>query len=199
MVIGSLALMVKSLSVVGGYEALMEKYQAAEPDPEFSAFDVENKSCSAVQEDFLHMLRPVDVGAGDLPWSGLITGMTLSSIWYWCADQVLVMLLFTTNTIMAKTTITIMAKIIIKFIFTTTKKIISGDRATHPLRQDDHPRQGRLCTGRLPQGLIFNSTKLFLIITTTSTSSSSLSSSSSSLAWPPGCSTGARSLNHTSR
>ena len=90
MVIGSLALMVKSLSVVGGYEALMEKYQAAEPDPEFSAFDVENKSCSAVQENFLHMLRPVDVGAGDLPWSGLITGMTLSSIWYWCADQVIV-------------------------------------------------------------------------------------------------------------
>ena len=155
MVIGSLALMVKSLSVVGGYEALMEKYQAAEPDPEFSAFDVENKSCSAVQEDFLHMLRPVDVGAGDLPWSGLITGMTLSSIWYWCADQVVVMLLFTS---------TIITIIIIKFIFTTTTimaKIISGDRATHPLRQDDHPRQGRLCTGRLPQGLIFYSTKLF--------------------------------------
>ena len=191
MVIGSLALMVKSLSVVGGYEALMEKYQAAEPDPEFSAFDVENKSCSAVQEDFLHMLRPVDVGAGDLPWSGLITGMTLSSIWYWCADQVVVKHLFTTNTIMAK--------IIIKFIFTTTKKIIPGDRATHPLRQDDHPRQGRLCTGRLPQGLIFYSTKLFLNITTTSTSSSSLSSSSSSLAWPPGCSTGARSLLQRSR
>ena len=158
MVIGSLALMVKSLSVVGGYEALMEKYQAAEPDPEFSAFDVENKSCSAVQEDFLHMLRPVDVGAGDLPWSGLITGMTLSSIWYWCADQVVVMLLFTSTIItiiIIFTTTTIMAKIIIKFIFTTTKKIISGDCATHPLRQDDHPRQGRLCTGRLPQGLIF--------------------------------------------
>ena len=153
MVIGSLALMVKSLSVVGGYEALMEKYQAAEPDPEFSAFDVQNKSCSAVQEDFLHMLRPVDVGAGDLPWSGLITGMTLSSIWYWCADQVVVKHLFTTNTIMAK--------IIIRFIFTTTKKIISGDCATHPLRQDDHPRQGWLCAGRLPQGLIFYSTKLF--------------------------------------
>ena len=155
MVIGSLALMVKSLSVVGGYEALMEKYQAAEPDPEFSAFDVQNKSCSAVQEDFLHMLRPVDVGAGDLPWSGLITGMTLSSIWYWCADQVVVMLLFTS---------TIITIIIIKFIFTTTTimaKIIKGDCATHPLRQDDHPRQGRLCTGRLPQGLIFYSTKLF--------------------------------------
>ena len=150
MVIGSLALMVKSLSVVGGYEALMEKYQAAEPDPEFSAFDVQNKSCSAVQEDFLHMLRPVDVGAGDLPWSGLITGMTLSSIWYWCADQVVVMLLFTS---------TIITIIIIKFIFTTTTimaKIIKGDCATHPLRQDDHPRQGWLCTGRLPQGLILS-------------------------------------------
>ena len=79
--------------------------------------------------------------------------MTLSSICYWCADQVVVEHLFTTNTIMTK--------IITKFIFTTTKKIISGDRATHPLRQDDHPRQGRLCTGRLPQGLIFYSTNFF--------------------------------------
>ena len=103
MVIGSLALMVRSLTAVGGYEALMEKYQAAEPDPEFSAFALtpsgENKSCSAVQENFLHMLRPVDVGAGDLPWSGLITGMTLSSIWYWCADQVIVQRTLSAKTI----------------------------------------------------------------------------------------------------
>ena len=103
MVIGSLALMVRSLTAVGGYEALMEKYQAAEPDPEFSSFALtpsgENKSCSAVQENFLHMLRPVDVGAGDLPWSGLITGMTLSSIWYWCADQVIVQRTLSAKTI----------------------------------------------------------------------------------------------------
>ena len=103
MVIGSLALMVRSLTEVGGYEALMEKYQAAEPDSQFSAFTLtptgENKSCSAVQENFLHMLRPVDVGAGDLPWSGLITGMTLSSIWYWCADQVIVQRTLSAKTI----------------------------------------------------------------------------------------------------
>ena len=103
MVIGSLALMVRSLTAVGGYEALMEKYEAAQPDPQFSAFSLtpsgENKSCSAVQENFLHMLRPVDVGPGDLPWSGLITGMTLSSIWYWCADQVIVQRTLSAKTI----------------------------------------------------------------------------------------------------
>merc|ERR1719446_768906 len=38
----------------------------------------------------MHFLRPVDVGSGDLPWSGLLTGMFISSIWYWCADQVIV-------------------------------------------------------------------------------------------------------------
>ena len=93
------------------------------------------------------MFRPADAPGNDLPWTGLFTGMLIGSLWYWCADQVVVKHLFATNTIMAK--------IIIKFIFTTTKKIISGDRATHPLRQDDHPRQGRLCAGRLPQGFRF--------------------------------------------
>lgn len=120
MVCGSLALMIRSLQAVGGYEALMEKYTVSLPAPkvrslmsisygskiefqllvcneyvvpvQLSAFtiteDGRNESCSAVNPNFMHMLRPTDVGSGDLPWSGLITGMTLSSIWYWCADQV---------------------------------------------------------------------------------------------------------------
>ena len=50
---GSLGLMVASLTAVGGYESLLEKYAEAEPDPEFAAFtttaDGGNVSCSAVQ------------------------------------------------------------------------------------------------------------------------------------------------------
>ena len=34
------------------------------------------RSCSGVDEDlFMHFLRPVTVGSGDLPWTGLLTGM----------------------------------------------------------------------------------------------------------------------------
>ncbi len=27
-------------------------------------------------------------GASDLPWSGITFGLAISSIWYWCSDQV---------------------------------------------------------------------------------------------------------------
>ena len=28
-----------------------------------------------IEDLFMHFLRPVDVGSGDLPWTGLLTGM----------------------------------------------------------------------------------------------------------------------------
>lgn len=37
---------------------------------------------------FMHVSR--DLGDEDFPWLGLITGMTINSIWYWCSDQVIV-------------------------------------------------------------------------------------------------------------
>lgn len=50
--------------------------RVSEPAPEFVRFDANNQSCSGVNEDlFMHFLRPVDVGSGDLPWTGLLTGM----------------------------------------------------------------------------------------------------------------------------
>ena len=35
----------------------------------------------------MHLLRQQD---SDLPWSGMIFGLAISSIWYWCSDQVIV-------------------------------------------------------------------------------------------------------------
>jgi len=95
MIIGALWLMIISFSKVGGYEALIDQYKNAEPLPEFVSFkndsDGNMVSCSAVDEDkFMHFLRPANVDSGDLPWTGLFTGMVISSIWYWCADQVIV-------------------------------------------------------------------------------------------------------------
>jgi len=93
MVIGAFIVMAYALTEVGGYEQLLEKYAVAEADPEFSAFhlvDGVNTSCKPIQENFMHMLRPADAPGEDLPWTGLFTGMLIGSLWYWCADQVIV-------------------------------------------------------------------------------------------------------------
>ena len=55
-------------------------FSTAEPATEFVSYyndsAGEQKSCSAVDVDnFMHFLRPVNVGSGDLPWTGLLTGM----------------------------------------------------------------------------------------------------------------------------
>ena len=84
MILGAVILMVKSFSAVGGYEELIEKYKSAQPEPQFSSFytvyDEEtdttvNKSCSAIKDTFMKFFRPADVDSGDLPWTGLLTGM----------------------------------------------------------------------------------------------------------------------------
>merc|ERR1712227_1070303 len=94
-VIWAVWLMITSFNAVGGYEQLIDKYRISEPLAEYVKYyndsDGNRKSCSGVDQDnFMHFLRPVDVGSGDLPWTGLLTGMFISSIWYWCADQVIV-------------------------------------------------------------------------------------------------------------
>lgn len=47
-----------------------------------------NTSCGYPREDSWYMLRnPID---SDLPWPGFLVGQSLASIWYWCADQMMV-------------------------------------------------------------------------------------------------------------
>ena len=58
----------------------LNSYRISEPEPEYvtTYVDADNvtRSCSGVDEDlFMHFLRPVTVGSGDLPWTGLLTGM----------------------------------------------------------------------------------------------------------------------------
>lgn len=38
----------------------------------------------------MHLLRDAQPGRSDLPWSGMTFGLAISSIWYWCSDQVIV-------------------------------------------------------------------------------------------------------------
>uniref|UniRef100_A0A674G8V0 Sodium/myo-inositol cotransporter 2 n=1 Tax=Taeniopygia guttata TaxID=59729 RepID=A0A674G8V0_TAEGU len=83
MLIGAVSLMVFSFIEVGGLEGLQAKYFGAIP-----SIRKENSSCGLPREDAFHIFRdPVD---SDLPWPGVLVGMTIPSLWYWCTDQVIV-------------------------------------------------------------------------------------------------------------
>ncbi|CAB4059781.1 SLC5A9 [Lepeophtheirus salmonis] len=90
MLAGSLYLMVLAFVKVGGYESLLNKYSESEADANYSSYklvDGNNVSCGAIDPNFMHFFRPIDDGS--IPWTGYL-GITISSIWYWCADQVIV-------------------------------------------------------------------------------------------------------------
>ena len=48
--------------------------------------DPESGLCGGVPEDSMHLIRSPT--ASDLPWTGMLFGLAVNSIWYWCSDQV---------------------------------------------------------------------------------------------------------------
>lgn len=77
-----LTLLVPGFVEVGGWNALIEGYANAIP-----AIRVPNSTCGIPRSDAFHIFRhPV---TSDLPWPGVIIGMSIPSMWYWCSDQVL--------------------------------------------------------------------------------------------------------------
>uniref|UniRef100_A0A3B5LI97 Solute carrier family 5 member 9 n=1 Tax=Xiphophorus couchianus TaxID=32473 RepID=A0A3B5LI97_9TELE len=54
----------------------------------FPTVTVENTTCHIPRPDAFHMFR--DPVSGDLPWPGLIFGLTVLATWVWCTDQVIV-------------------------------------------------------------------------------------------------------------
>ncbi|XP_051878331.1 sodium/myo-inositol cotransporter 2 isoform X2 [Pristis pectinata] len=83
MLIGALILMGYAFAEVGGYSGLQETYFYAIP----SVRDF-NTSCGYPRKDAFHIFR--DPVTSDFPWPGVLIGMTIPSIWYWCTDQVIV-------------------------------------------------------------------------------------------------------------
>nr|XP_057929738.1 sodium/glucose cotransporter 4 isoform X2 [Doryrhamphus excisus] len=83
MVAGALTLMFIAFSKVGWYEGLVERYMAAVP-----MATVANTTCHLPRGDAFHLFR--DPLSGDLPWPGLIFGLTVIATWVWCTDQVIV-------------------------------------------------------------------------------------------------------------
>ncbi|XP_072472961.1 sodium/myo-inositol cotransporter [Notamacropus eugenii] len=92
MIIGALTLMVISMMEVGGFEEVKKRYMLATPNVTsiLLTYNLSNtNSCNVhPKPDSLKMLRePTDE---DVPWPGFILGQTPASVWYWCADQVIV-------------------------------------------------------------------------------------------------------------
>ncbi|RXM29220.1 Sodium/glucose cotransporter 4 [Acipenser ruthenus] len=83
MLVGAFALMFISFEKVGWYEGLLLKYNEAVP-----TLTVPNTTCHLPRADAYHMFR--DPVSGDLPWPGLIFGLTVLATWNWCTDQVIV-------------------------------------------------------------------------------------------------------------
>ncbi|XP_067938623.1 sodium/glucose cotransporter 4-like [Watersipora subatra] len=102
MVIGAFVLMVLSFLKIGGYSMLEEKFTGPEAWPNFTkeyvfhttlGLNVTDKQeqyaeCGLTHKNAFHLMRPADDGS--LPWPGVIFGLTISSVWYWCSDQVIV-------------------------------------------------------------------------------------------------------------
>ncbi|XP_042236087.1 sodium/glucose cotransporter 4-like [Homarus americanus] len=83
MISGALVVMFIAFKEVGGYEALQYRYMQAVPKLRY-----ENSTCGIPRADSWIMLRdPVN---SDLPWPAFLLGQTPASIWYWCADQMMI-------------------------------------------------------------------------------------------------------------
>ncbi|XP_048396003.2 sodium/glucose cotransporter 4 isoform X1 [Stegostoma tigrinum] len=83
MVVGAITLMFIGFHRVGWYSGLVEKYFQAIPN-----VTVPNTTCHIPRADAFHMFR--DPVTGDIPWPGLIFGLTVLATWCWCTDQVIV-------------------------------------------------------------------------------------------------------------
>ncbi|XP_020851287.1 sodium/myo-inositol cotransporter 2 [Phascolarctos cinereus] len=80
---GAFTLMGYSFAAVGGMEGLKNKYFTAVASNQSA-----NNSCGLPRDDAFHIFRdPVN---SDLPWPGILLGMPVPSLWYWCTDQVIV-------------------------------------------------------------------------------------------------------------
>lgn len=92
MIAGALTLTTISLIKVGGLQGVRDKYMMAIPNvtaiTAAGNFTYSPSCHIEPKKNSLRILRdPLDE---DIPWPGFILGQTPASIWYWCADQVIV-------------------------------------------------------------------------------------------------------------
>ncbi|XP_069613734.1 sodium/glucose cotransporter 1 [Ranitomeya imitator] len=88
MLVGSFILLGFAFNKVGGYESFVEKYMAAIPTEVYDNGTLIDPKCYTPRADAFHLFR--DPITGDMPWPGLIFGLSILALWYWCTDQVIV-------------------------------------------------------------------------------------------------------------
>ncbi|CAF99317.1 unnamed protein product [Tetraodon nigroviridis] len=84
MIVGSFILMGFAFGEMGSFEIFQSRYMAAIPSNNTGFLP----ECYKPRSDSFHLFR--DAITGDLPWPGLIFGLTIQAVWYWCTDQVIV-------------------------------------------------------------------------------------------------------------
>ncbi|XP_039249944.2 sodium/mannose cotransporter SLC5A10-like isoform X1 [Styela clava] len=84
MLLGAVVLMIVGFVNVGGYFGLVTEYMKATPTYTL----LEHPECGIPLNDSFHVFR--EVTDEDFPWTGVVLGMPILSIWYWCSDQVIV-------------------------------------------------------------------------------------------------------------
>ncbi|XP_069353352.1 sodium/glucose cotransporter 1 [Eulemur rufifrons] len=88
MLVGSIILAGFAFHEVGGYNAFVEKYMQAIPTVISDGNVTASEECYTPRADSFHIFR--DPITGDIPWPGLIFGLAILALWYWCTDQVIV-------------------------------------------------------------------------------------------------------------
>ena len=71
---------------VGGYQKLIEMYPYATASER--AVGSNNETCGEPPADYMNLIRTIEPGKSNFPWTGMVFGLTINSIWYWCTDQV---------------------------------------------------------------------------------------------------------------
>ena len=83
MMIGGFILMITGLNEVGGWDKLFEDYPCSTPN-----VTVGPAECAFPPDTYDNIIRPAD--DTNFPWPGVVFGMIIGSIWYWCTDQMIV-------------------------------------------------------------------------------------------------------------
>ncbi|XP_071484453.1 sodium/myo-inositol cotransporter 2-like [Diadema antillarum] len=77
----------KGYGEIGSFEQLRVKYFQAIPN---DTLENPNSTCGYPPEDAFKMLRNPDPFTSSFPWPGFLIGQTMSSLTYFCAEQVMV-------------------------------------------------------------------------------------------------------------
>ncbi|ELK15625.1 Sodium/glucose cotransporter 1 [Pteropus alecto] len=86
MVLGSVLLMGFAFKEVGGYQELLRRYLNAKPSIIHEGNWTAKPECYLPRLDSFHIFR--DPITGDLPWPGIVFGISIISLYYWCTDQI---------------------------------------------------------------------------------------------------------------